>query len=207
MSQDSVRTSQTLTQRSAQSALLVSPEEILRMRTQSFSNSKTEIGFLLRQPAASSILRNYVALELDLQFVLSERLRCSRYIVPANAQAPARARNPIGGMPKYLPIQDSCVRTAVVSINGASQTYRCSEYMREYLALHANREYFEKVGYGVPDYNQLPDPTASEKRDSRTFNEMLTARSRVAYDSQNFNNATSTMIFKAQRCFFEKCAL
>ncbi len=78
MSQDSVRTSQTLTQRSAQSALLVSPEEILRMRTQSFSNSKTEIGFLLRQPAASSILSNYVELELDLQFVFDNPVQCSK---------------------------------------------------------------------------------------------------------------------------------
>ena len=70
-------------------------------------------------------------------------------------------------MPKYLPIQDSCVRTAVVSINGASQTYRCSEYMREYLALHANREYFQKIGHGVPEYNKGLNESYQEQQDIR----------------------------------------
>ena len=71
MSAPLVITSEDLSQREARPVVLVSPEEILRMRTASFSKSITELGFLVRQPSAAAIMSLYVALELVCRFRFS----------------------------------------------------------------------------------------------------------------------------------------
>ncbi len=146
MSAPLVITSEDLSQREARPVVLVSPEEILRMRTASFSKSITELGFLVRQPSAAAIMSSYVELELVCRFRFSVATAVPTNVVPITGLA--AADNSVLKCPEGLPIQSKCIRTAVVSINGASQTYRCSEFVLEYLKMHASRDYMEKIGYG-----------------------------------------------------------
>ena len=69
-----VLTAQSLSQREARPVVLVSPEEIFKMRTESFAKNKSEIGFLIRQPSAAAIMSSYVELELVLKFKSSTRI-------------------------------------------------------------------------------------------------------------------------------------
>ena len=57
-----------------------------------------------------------------------------------------------GFVPELLPIQNKCVRNAVITINGSSQSMRMNEFGKEYNLLHMDREYANKIGGGINDY-------------------------------------------------------
>ena len=197
-----VLTAQSLSQREARPVVLVSPEEIFKMRTESFAKNKSEIGFLIRQPSAAAIMSSYVELELVLKFKSSTRIAQNRMLA-ANGE-PAAAGALDCQMPEGLPLQSKCIRTAVVSINGASQTYRCSECVNEYLKLHASRDYMEKIGYGWNEHydyidDAKKDGTFTKQQDA--FRKQLTVNNKVDFDSNNFQDGagaawTSVMVFK-----------
>jgi hypothetical protein len=184
-----VLTSESLSQREARPVVLVSPEEIMRMRTESFAKNKSEIGFLIRQPSAAAIMSSYVELELVLKFKSSTRLK--QNLMYLSNGLPQGVQQLNCQMPEGLPLQTKCIRTAVVSINGASQTYRCSEVVNEYLKLHASRDYMEKIGYGWNehyDWNAKADSTFIKQQDA--FRKQLTVNNRLRDDNVAAANGT-----------------
>ena len=124
MSAPIVLTSETLSQREARPVVLVSPEEILKMRTESFSKNKSELGFLIRQPSASAIMSAYVELELVLKFRSTVALAQVMQVGAHKGHGPVA--NVAGNeqldcqMPEGLPIQSKCVRTAVSCLTAAN---------------------------------------------------------------------------------------
>ena len=73
----------------------------------------------------------------------------------SNAQKLAGIRknaSDYGFMPELLPIQNKCVRNAVLTINGSSQSMRMNEFGKEYNLLHLDRPYANKIGGGINDY-------------------------------------------------------
>ena len=59
-----VITSELLSQREARNVVMISSEEILRLRTDAYTSSKSEIGFLIRQPCELSRLVLVLVLQL-----------------------------------------------------------------------------------------------------------------------------------------------
>ena len=150
-----------LTQRSAQPVCLIQSEEILRVATPSYSNSLSDLSFLVRQPSASAILVNDVQLRLEVKFTLSNNATVKAFYFPgtnntaANKYKPkSQADTDYGFMPQMLPLQNKCIRNAVLTINGSSISHRCNEYGVEYCLLHGNRKLMNKIGGGINDYSK-----------------------------------------------------
>ena len=195
-----VITSEALSQREARPIVLVCPEEILKMRTESFAKNKSEIGFLIRQPSAAAIMSSYVELELVLKFKTTRPMA-----QPIQRGTLANGQGPGGGgmsgmMPEGLPIQSKCVRTAVLSINGASQTYRCSEFVSEYLKLHASRAYMERIGYGWNENLDGNNYNSTYLRQQDAWRKQLTVNNRIAHasdaDADGTHHWTKSMVFR-----------
>ena len=55
-----VLTETVLTQREAAPVTMIQSEEVLRTRTPAYSQSNSDISFMIRQPSASAILTNYI---------------------------------------------------------------------------------------------------------------------------------------------------
>jgi len=91
-------------------------------------------------------LINQAYIQLDVKFTLGA---VSGIIDPDDGDdEKIPADNTEGFSPAgFCPIQSTCVRNAVVSINGASCTYRPAEYMKDYLKLQLNQEYCKKSGW------------------------------------------------------------
>ena len=156
-----VFTSDTLSQRQARPFVMVSPEEYLKQQIDAYTKSTSELGFMVRQPSSSAILKNYVELELSLRFVLSHDWRRPHEadVTTGNNsgrttihQTPDAVNQTYGLYPEGYPFQTKCVRVATVTLNGASQTFRPNLWMYEYLKLHASRSYMEKTGYGLNEH-------------------------------------------------------
>ncbi|MEC9396912.1 MAG: hypothetical protein VX475_04825, partial [Myxococcota bacterium] len=138
-----VLTSEELATREARNVVMVSSEEILPRRINAYSKSKSEISFLFRQPSASSILINQPFLELKLKFKVEGRQDMTSFQSALKRQFAAKI---YGRQMEGLPFQCKCVRTSVVTINGATQTYRNSEYMTPYLRSQVSRKAMAKIG-------------------------------------------------------------
>ena len=150
-----------LTQRSAQPVCLIQSEEILRVATPSYANSKSDLSFLVRQPSASCILVNDVQLRLEVKFTLSNNATVKASYFPGNVATNSNKYMPksqnntdYGFMPQMLPIQNKCIRNAVLTINGSSISHRMNEYGVEYCLLHGNRDLMNKIGGGINDYSK-----------------------------------------------------
>lgn len=149
-----VLTAEELATREARNLVMISSEELLHMRTDAYTKSATEISFMFRQPSASAVLVNKPYIQLDLSFNL----------VLNNAGEVADAGNsphiPVGQdnnqaygrMMEGLPFLSKCVRTSVISINGATQTYRNSEYFVPYLRTQVSRAAMSKIGTPWNDF-------------------------------------------------------
>ena len=158
----SVFTRPEMTQMSGQTICLIQPDEILRVRTPAYSKSNADVSFLVRQPSASAMLVNRPELQLELQFTLDSNITVKDAFVPGSANAGANgaytrlapdSECDYVRWPQMFPLQQKCIRNAVISINGASSTYRLNEFGVEYGLLHGSREFFEKeTGTGINDY-------------------------------------------------------
>ena len=159
-----VYTSDSLSQRQSRPFVMVSPEEYLKQRISAYTKSDSELGFMVRQPSSAAILKNYVELELTLQFTVHDEditKAFSAHRTTTNSTGDttihpdAGAANQAYGIyPEGYPFQTKCVRVATITTNGASQTYRPNMYMYEYLKLHASRSYMEKTGYGLNEHRE-----------------------------------------------------
>ena len=138
-----VLTSEELATREARNVVMVSSEEILPRRIAAYTASKSEISFLFRQPSASSILINQPFLELKLEFTVEGQRDMRTFVSSVRRNL---AQKLYGRAMEGLPFQSKCVRTSVVTINGATQTYRNSEYMTPYLRSQVSREAMKKIG-------------------------------------------------------------
>ena len=166
-----VLTEPILTTRESQPVVLVSSEEILTVRTPAYSKTKSDLSWLIRQPSGSAICSSYVEIMLEVKFTVTGgkeiRVRAPfngglhgtaanryQYKVGTNAASHAADTSDYGYWPELLPIQNKCVRNAVLTINGSSQSLRMSETGKEYNLLHLNRKYANKIGGGINDYSQ-----------------------------------------------------
>ena len=178
-----VLTDPILTTHESQPVVLVTSEEILTVRTPAYSHNKSDISFLVRQPSGSAICSSYCELQLELIFTLSDNTTVRRKFVngihdtlsrryrkkmpdapvvigttnPANLRAAiSQNSSDYGFVPELLPIQNKCVRNAVITINGSSQSMRVNEFGKEYNLLHLNRKMANKIGGGINDYKKKP---------------------------------------------------
>ena len=178
-----VLTDPILTTREAQPVVLVTSEEILTVQTPAYSKNKSDISFLVRQPSGSAICSSYCELILTLEFTLSNnatvraryingqhdnlalRYRHQKPVVAFDPQAAnagqkqAAVNNAIsdyGFVAELLPIQNKCIRNAVITINGSSQSMRVNEFGKEYNLLHLSRKMANKIGNGINDYKKKP---------------------------------------------------
>ena len=157
-----VLTQPELTQRSAQPVCLIQPDEVLRVRTPAYSKSNADISFLVRQPSASAILCNHPELQLELEFTTADNTMCKddfktgKDATPANRYTVASDQQSDNvRWPQMYPLQQKCIRNVVLSINGASQTFRSNEIGVEYGLLHGSRKFFEKsIGAGINEYTK-----------------------------------------------------
>ncbi len=165
-----VLTEPILTTREAQPVVLVSSEEILTVRTPAYAKSASDLSWLIRQPSGSAIMSSYVELILDVSFTLSNNVTvrapmvqgthgtaANRYKFRTSGGAAnhANVASDYGYWPELLPIQNKCVRNAVLTINGSSQSLRMSEMGKEYCLLHLDRKFANKIGGGINDYTEL----------------------------------------------------
>ena len=149
-----VLTSEELSTREARTVVFVSSEEILPRKIPAYVKSKSEISFLFRQPSASAIMINKHFIELDLQFTVQKKRAVDGQafvdgetnIIASPEAAPlagAGGGKAFGRAMEGLPFLSKCVRTSVISINGATQTYRNSEYFTPYLRAQVGRHYLK----------------------------------------------------------------
>ena len=163
-----------LTQRESQTVCMIQSEEILRVRTPAYSRTKSDLSFLVRQPSASAICVNDVQLVLECQFVTDTNVRALakyQHGVAASANNKYQPLNlglsDYGFVPQMLPIQNKCIRNAVITINGASQSHRSNEFGVEWCLLHGSRKYMNKIGGGV---NEFSKPVVYEVTNANTYN-------------------------------------
>ena len=132
--------------RQAKTMVMLSTEEKLHMKVPAYVKSDSEISFLVRQPSSSAILVNQPYLELQLIFTLSRNDVAFSHL--------AAALKPFGRQMEGLPFLSKCVRTSVVTINGASNTFRNSEYFVPYLRSIVGRDAMAKIGTPWNDYEE-----------------------------------------------------
>ena len=151
-----ILTAEELATREARTVVMVSSEEILPRKIKAYASSNSEISFMFRQPSASAIMINKPSLELEVRFKmtkngvfnggdysLNKKDRGSNLNDNNAVQADLYGRSMEG-----LPFLSKCVRTSVISINGATQTYRNSEVFTPYLRTQVSREAMKKINVG-----------------------------------------------------------
>ena len=173
-----VLTQEVLTQREAQPVVLIQPEEILRVKTQAYSRTNSDISFMVRQPSASAILANDVELYIEVDFTTENSNVSVHAEFDDDFKARSQGNSDYGYVAEGLPIQSKCVRNAVLTINGSSQSFRMNEFGKEYAMLHCTRKYMDKIGNGWNDYtkNQVINTAAAAgyhdgTKDARALNE------------------------------------
>ena len=173
-----VLTQEVLTQREAQPVVLIQPEEILRVKTQAYSKTNSDISFMVRQPSASAICANDVELYLEVEFEVKDNNISVHADFDANFERQDHGNQDYGFVAEGLPVQSKCVRNAVLTINGSSQSFRMNEFGKEYSMLHATRDYMDKIGNGWNDFTKQeilnvvePDGYDGGTKDMRALNE------------------------------------
>ena len=162
--QPTILTQPELTQRSSKPVVLIQSEEILRVKTPAYSMNKSDLSFLIRQPSSSAICVNDVQLVVECKFKLDSAAFYKPYTLNGDdANAPYdnyEVQNTAGNnagdygyTSQMLPWQNKCIRNAVITINGSSMSHRSNEYGLEYCLLHGNRDYMNKIGGGINDFN------------------------------------------------------
>ena len=145
-----ILTSEELATREARNVVMVSSEEILPRKIPAYVSSKSEISFMFRQPSASAILINKPFIELELEFEVMQL--ADENVTTFNFSMGGASAS--GRLMEGLPFLTKCVRTSVISINGATQTYRNSEYLTSYLRTQMSREAMAKIN--VP-FNEMSE--------------------------------------------------
>ena len=143
-----VLTQEVLTQRESQPMCLIQSEEILRVKTQAYSATNSDVSFMVRQPSASAILANDVELYLEVEFEVNTSNFLVRPELTDEYKSAGQANTDYGFVAEGLPVQSKCIRNAVVTINGSSQSFRMNEFGKEYCLLHASEKYMDKIGNG-----------------------------------------------------------
>ena len=149
-----VLTEPVLTQRESQPVCLIQSEEILRVKTPAYSATNSDLSFMVRQPSGSAILTNDVELLLEVKFTLSDNATVMEHYSNGMGGAGTKymivnnGNSDYGLMPEMLPLQNKCIRNAVITINGSSQSIRCNEFGKPYCLMHCSRDYMEKIGGG-----------------------------------------------------------
>ena len=156
-----ILTAEELATREARTVVMVSSEEILPRKIKAYSANKSEISFMFRQPSASAIMINKPFIELELQFIVessaahnatdyheSRPFGGSTVTWDAHNGQILQTYNMFGRAMEGLPFLSKCVRTSVISINGATQTYRNSEMLVPYLRTQVGREAMKKINVG-----------------------------------------------------------
>ena len=115
------------------------------MQIPAYVANRSEISFLVRQPSASAILVNTPYLELQLRFEITQLDGSALTTAPTYSNGTIAAKD-YGRALEGLPFLSKCVRTSVVTINGASNTYRNSEYFVPYLRACVSRDAMAKIG-------------------------------------------------------------
>ena len=146
-----ILTSEELATREARNVVMVSSEEILPRKIPAYVKSATEISFMFRQPSASAILINKPFIELELSFEVKNP-NGEGNVAPITFSTGAKRCE--GRLMEGLPFLTKCVRTSVISINGATQTYRNSEYLTSYLRSQMSREAMSKINVA---FNEMSD--------------------------------------------------
>ena len=205
-----VLTSEELATREARNVVMISSEEILPRKIAAYTTSKSEISFMFRQPSASAILINKPFIELELQFIVGSPTGANYSIQNVISNHPSC----FGRQMEGLPFLSKCVRTTVVSINGATQTYRNSEYMTPYLRTQVSREAMKKIGTPFNDFQTLYSPvlhayddrrngtlgglTQSDSEQADLFDMAMSAEKSTNYVINNVNgdSATFRMTFR-----------
>lgn len=224
-----VLTDPILTTRESQPVVLVTSEEILTVQTPAYSMNKSDISFLVRQPSGSAICSSYAELILTLQFTLSNNATVKariingvhdnlalryRFLKPAAAPALGGGAagllaatnahiSDYGFVPELLPIQNKCVRNAVITINGSSQSMRVNEFGKEYNILHLSRKMANKIGNGINDYKKRPVYRATSRRlGAETFSGRYgPGKSRDAVqDASNYVGFREDYVDSEQQC-------
>ena len=154
-----ILTSEELATREARNVVMVSSEEILPRKIPAYVSTPSEISFMFRQPSASAILINKPYIELELQFHVTGGAEANVTFNPAGVSANGR-------LMEGLPFLTKCVRTSVVSINGATQTYRNSEYFTSYLRTQMSRAAMKKIN--VP-FNEMNEGVATMGGNAQHF--------------------------------------
>ena len=146
--------------RQAKTMVMLSTEERLNMKVPAYVSSDSEISFLVRQPSSSAILVNQPYIELQVKFTLTQGDGTAVNPLPhylggfLGGQGAAKA---YGRQLEGLPFLSKCVRTSVVTINGASNTFRNSEYFVPYLRSIVGRDAMAKIGTPWNDFeDQYP---------------------------------------------------
>ena len=145
-----VLTEPVLTQREAAPVTVIQSEEILRTRTPAYSQTNSDISFMVRQPSASAILANYVEVLLEVEFTASADFSFASTL-KSDFTAQTQGTKDHGFVAEGLPLQSKCIRNAVLTINGTSQSMRVNEFGKDYCKMHCNRKYMEKIGNGWND--------------------------------------------------------
>ena len=161
-----ILTSEELATREARNVVMVSSEEILPRRIPAYVQTESEISFMFRQPSASAILINKPFIELELQFKVSKKTGTD---IQLGLQR--NANSATGRVMEGLPFLCKCVRTSVVSINGATQTYRNSEYLTSYIRSQVSRDAMRKINkpFNSMDEGLLTSATGSYAAEHKTY--------------------------------------
>ena len=138
-------TDELLGTRQAKTIVMLSTEEVLPMQIPAYVANKSEISFLVRQPSASAILVNAPYIELQLKFTIQRTNGAALTTAPLYSAKEAASKS-YGRKLEGLPFLSKCVRTSVVTINGATNTYRNSEYFVPYLRATVSRDAMAKIG-------------------------------------------------------------
>ena len=149
-----VLTETVLTQREAAPVTMIQSEEVLRTRTPAYSQTNSDISFMVRQPSASAILTNYVELLVEVRFRSDNNFSAIKELKDTYLTESQAARD-FGYIAEGLPWQSKAIRNAVITINGTSISQRCNEFGKEYAKMHCNRAYMEKIGGGWNDNTEL----------------------------------------------------
>ena len=151
-----VLTQEVLTQREAQPICLIQSEEILRVKTPAYSKTNSDVSFMVRQPSASAILANDVELYLEVSFeIAANAFRVLKDQPGTDYKNIAQQDTDYGFIAEGLPVQSKCVRNAVLTINGSSQSFRMNEFGKEYALMHGSKKYMNKIGNDWNDFTKL----------------------------------------------------
>ena len=149
-------TAEELGTRQAKTIVVLGTEEVLPLKIPAYVKSDSEISFLVRQPSSSAILVNQPFIELQLEFKMSKTdgQDLTNDLIFVGAKKEAIGAKAFGRQLEGLPFLSKCVRTSVVTINGASNTYRNSEYFVPYLRSTVGRAAMAKIGTPWNDFEE-----------------------------------------------------